>query len=155
VNHQAMTRFDLPTDQTARAEGARNFAAECRDAERAAIARAEAAEQRVAPLERQVRELSAIPPVDYVAGTSTCGPEWDPLDPMPAAATGADIAALPPALEGITANSTIEQFSQFEANLMNALENTVASHMVCFHLQVRPIDVGYLILLALAVAAPQ
>jgi hypothetical protein len=130
-----MTRFDLPADQTARTNGAENFAAECRDAERAAIARAEAAEQRVAALERQVRELSAIPPVDYAAGTSTCVPEWDPLDPMPAAATGANSAELLPAHEGIAAHPTIEQFSQFEANLVNALESTVASQMVCFSTQ--------------------
>jgi hypothetical protein len=68
-----MTRSDFPADQTARADGAHNFAAECRLAEKAAIARAEAAEQRVAALERQVRALSAISlPVDYAVGPSTC-----------------------------------------------------------------------------------
>jgi hypothetical protein len=98
-----MTRFDFPADQTARTNGAENFAAECRDAERAAIARAKAAEQRVAALERQVRALSAIPfPGDYAVGTSTWVPEWDPVDPVPAAATVANVAALPPAVTGST-----------------------------------------------------
>jgi hypothetical protein len=83
----------------------------CRLAEKAAIA-AEAAEQRVAALERQVRALSAIPlPVDYAVGPSTCVPEWDPVDPVPAAATRANVAALPPALKGTTVDRNVEQFS--------------------------------------------
>jgi hypothetical protein len=86
MNHQTMTRSDLPVDQTARAEGAHNFAAECRLADNAAIARSEAAEQRLAALARQVRALSATPlPGNYAAGTSTCVPESDLVHPVPAA----------------------------------------------------------------------
>jgi hypothetical protein len=138
-----MTRSDVPADQSARADSAHNFAAECRLAENAAIVRAETSEQRVAALEQQVRALRAIPLlVDYTAGTSTFKPESDPVAPVPATATGANIAALPSALEKSTVDRTVEQFSQFGATLMNVLSNTVASQVVCSQPKTRPSDVG-------------
>jgi uncharacterized protein YbjT (DUF2867 family) len=138
-----MTRSDLPTDQTARTNNAENFAAGCRDGERAAIARAEAAEQRVAALERQVRAMSATPlPVDYAAGPSTFVPTWDPLDPVPAAATRASVAALPSAPEEYTVDRMVTQFPQFGATWGHALANTVPFQVVCSQPKTRLSNAG-------------
>jgi hypothetical protein len=140
-------RSELPADQTARAENAHNFAAECRLAENAAIARAEAAEQRLAALEAQMSALNrASVPADGDPGPSTRVPESDPVDPAPAAAAGANMAELPSALrtalEESTADRTSEQISRFEAALMNVLANTVASQVVRSEPKTRPSDVG-------------
>jgi hypothetical protein len=69
-------------------------------------------------------------------------PIWDPLDPVPAAATGANVAALPSAPEESTVDRTVNQFSQFGATFMLALGNTVASQVVCSPPKTRPNHVG-------------
>jgi hypothetical protein len=138
-----MTRSDVPADQTSRTNCAEHFARLCRDAEEAAIARAEAAEQRVAALERQVRAMSATPlPVDYAAGSSTFVPTWDPLDPVPAAATRASVAALPSAPEGYTVDRMVTPFPQFGATWGHALANTVPFQVVCSQPKTRLSNAG-------------
>jgi hypothetical protein len=139
-------RSDLSADQTARAENAHHFAAECRLEENAAITRAEAAEQRLVAHEAQISALSgAAVPVDGAPGSSTCVPESYPVDPAPAAA-GANMAALPlalrTALEESTADRTSGQIACFEAALMNVLANTMASQVVRSEPKKGPSDVG-------------